>query len=298
MQFDDEPQGFHYVGGCIRPPSEAYSILIQATLGCSHNKCTFCGSYGDKRFAIKDRKYLERDIAFAQKHCRRQDRVFIMDGDALIMPMRHWEWLLTEIREKLPWVKRVGAYANAKSVALKSDEDLRRLKELGLGIAYYGVESGDAQVLKEIKKGSTPQRLIREGRRLKAAGIKLSVTVLLGIGGQERSLEHARATGELLSAMDPDFIGALTLMLMPGTPLGDTAERGEFHLPEIHEMLRELREMIAATNLSNGLFYANHASNYLPIKAHLPQDKERTLAIIDQALAGKLGLKPEWMRAL
>jgi radical SAM superfamily enzyme YgiQ (UPF0313 family) len=276
-----EPNGFDYVGYCIRPPSEAYSILIQATLGCSHNKCTFCGSYRDKRFAIKDQATLERDLAFAEKHCRRQDRVFIMDGDALIMPMKRWEWLLTQIKERLPWVRRVGAYANAKGVAMKSDEELKRLKELGLGILYYGVESGHAQVLKDVCKGSTPEKLIREGRRVKAAGIRLSVTVLLGVGGLAMGLEHARATGELLSAMDPDFIGALTLMLIPGTELGDKGLAGGFELPDAPAMLMELREMIAHTNLSGGLFYANHASNYLPIKARLPQDRERTLALIE-----------------
>jgi radical SAM superfamily enzyme YgiQ (UPF0313 family) len=298
MDCASEPQGFDYVGMCIRPPSEADSILIQATLGCSHNKCSFCGTYRDKRFAIKPQATLERDLAFAQKYCRRQNRLFVMDGDALIMPMRHWEWLLGQIKERLPWVRRVGAYANAKSVALKSDDDLRRLKELGLGILYYGVESGHPQVLGDISKGSTPQKLITQGQRVKAAGIRLSVTVLLGIGGTARSQEHARATGELLSAMDPDFVGALTLMLIPGTPLGDQAQAGAFSLPDAPGMLRELREMIAHTNLSGGLFYANHASNYLPVKARLPQDQARTVALIDKALGGQVQLKPEWMRAL
>lgn len=298
MECSAEPQGFHYVGNCIRPPSEAYSILIQATLGCSHNKCAFCGTYNDKRFAIKDRSILEQDLRFAEKHCRHQNRVFIMDGDALIMPMRHWEWLLGEIKRCLPWVTRVGTYANSKGVALKSDEDLRRLRELGLGIVYYGVESGHPQVLKDIKKGATPEKLITQGRRLKEAGIKLSVTVLLGIGGVQRSLEHARATGRLLSEMDPDYVGALTLILLADTPLGRAAQRGEFVLPDKMGLLAELREMMAHTDLSGGLFYANHASNYVPVKARLPQDKERALALLDAALAGKVQLKPEWMRAL
>lgn len=294
----DEPQGFDHVGTCIRPPSEAYSILIQATLGCSHNKCRFCGTYKDKRFAIKDQAILERDLWFAQRYCRNQDRLFVMDGDALIMPMARWEWLLGQIKERLPWVRRVGSYANAKSVSLKSDEELKRLRELGLSIAYYGVESGHPEVLKDICKGSTPEKLIAQGRRLKAAGIKVSATVLLGVGGAARGLEHARATGELLSAMDPDFVGALTLMLIPGTPMWELAQAGQFQLPGAEGMLRELREMIAHTNLSGGLFYANHASNYLPVKARLPKDKERTLALIDQALGGKVSLKPEWLRGL
>jgi radical SAM superfamily enzyme YgiQ (UPF0313 family) len=298
MDCASEPTGFHYVGNCIRPPSEADSILIQATIGCSHNKCAFCGTYKDKRFAIKDRAILEQDLAFAQRYCRHQRRVFIMDGDALVMPMRHWEWLLGEIRRRLPWVERVGTYANSKAVALKSDQDLRRLKELGLGIVYYGLESGHPEVLKRVNKGATPEKHITQGRRVKEAGILLSVTVLLGIGGVELSLEHARETGRVLSAMDPDYVGALTLMLIPGTPLCDAYERGEFQLPDPAGMLLELREMIAHTELSDGLFFANHASNYLPIKAHLPQDKAAALALIDQALAGRVGLRPEWLRAL
>jgi radical SAM superfamily enzyme YgiQ (UPF0313 family) len=298
MDCAQEPQGFDYVGNCIRPPSEAGSILIQATLGCSHNKCDFCGTYQDKRFAIKDREILEQDLEFASKNCRRQNRVFIMDGDALVMPMRHWEWLLGRIREKLPWVERVGAYANSKAVRLKSDEELKRLNELGLGIIYYGLESGHPEVLKRMTKGAGPQTHIEQGQRLKAAGIKVSVTVLLGIGGQQLSLEHARETGRVLSEMDPDYVGALTLMIVPGTPLADRHQRGEFELPDARTMLTELREMIAATDLSDGLFYANHASNYLPIKAHLPDEKQQALELLDSALTGRVGLKPEWMRAL
>ena len=298
MECSGEPQGFHYEGYCIRPPSEAYSILIQATLGCSHNKCTFCGTFNGKRFTIKDRSILEQDLIFAQKNCRRQNRLFVMDGDSLIMPMREWEWLLGQVKERLPWIERVGCYGNAKGISLKSDEELARLKELGLGIIYYGVESGHPRVLKDICKGSTPEKLIAQGRRVKEAGIKLSVTVLLGIGGEELSHEHAIATGELLSAMDPDYVGALTLMLLPDTPMGQAAKRGEFHLPKAGQMLFELREMMAHTELSDGLFFANHASNYVPVKAHLPQDKQKALALLDKALGGKVRMKPEWMRAL
>lgn len=298
MDCASEPTGFDYVGNCIRPPSEANSILLQATLGCSHNKCAFCGTFADKRFTIKDQEILERDLLFASRYCGRQHRVFVMDGDALIMPMKRWVWLLTQIKEKLPWVTRVGAYANAKAVAMKSDEELAKLKELGLSILYYGVESGHAEVLKDIRKGASPERLIKQGRRVRAAGIKLSVTVLLGVGGMERSLEHAKATGELLTKMCPDFVGALTLMLLPGTDMGEAFDRGEFTLPEAMDMLAELRVMIANTDLQGGLFYANHASNYLPVKARLPQDREQTLELIDSALEGNVTIKPEYLRAL
>ena len=229
---------------------------------------------------------------------RRQDRVFLMDGDALIIPQKRLVWILDRIREHLPWVRRVGAYANTKSIRLKTPEELVTLREKGLGILYLGVETGDEDLLRKIHKGTSAQNLIAMGRKVIEAGIKLSVTVLLGIAGRERSLEHARATGELLSAMDPDYVGALSVMLIPGTPLYEEYRRGEFQLPDQEGLLRELREMIAHTNLSGGLFFSNHASNYLPVKARLPRGKQEALDQIDAALRGDVGLRPEWMRAL
>ncbi len=150
----------HYEGNCIRPPSEAFSILLQVTLGCSHNKCTFCGTYPDKRFAIKDDRIILNDILFASKYMKRQDRVFLMDGDALIIPQKRLMWILDRIKEHLPWVRRVGAYANTKSIRMKSPDDLQRLKENGLGILYLGVETGDDETLKRIRKGTSAQNLI------------------------------------------------------------------------------------------------------------------------------------------
>ena len=295
-----ESDGMHYDGNCIRPPSEAYSILLQVTLGCSHNKCTFCGTYNDKRFTIKDDEIILSDILFASKVMKRQDRVFLMDGDALIIPQKRLMWILDRIREHLPWVKRVGAYANAKGIKMKSADELKALRENGLGILYLGVETGDDPLLKKIRKGSTAQNLVNMGRKVREAGIKLSVTVLLGIAGNDPglSLQHARATGEVLSAMDPNYVGALTVMLLPGTPLHDEYKRGEFQLLNERETLVELREMIANTHLSRGMFFSNHASNYLPIKARLPRGKEEALAKIDSALAGNVDLRPEWSRAL
>lgn len=290
-------EGLDHQGYCIRPPSEAYSILLQATLGCSHNRCTFCDAYKDKRFDIKDRSIWEKDLQFAEKHCRHQDRIFVMDGDAFIMPMRHWEWLLTNIQQRLPWVERVSTYANAKGVAKKSDEDLKRLRELGLSMVYYGVESGHPEILKKVKKGATPEQLITQAKRLKEAGIALSVTVIVGLAGREGSIEHAIATGKLLSEIDPEYVGALTLMLPPGTPIYDEARRGEYNLPDQVALLAELGVLFSHTNLTNGMFTSNHASNYLPIKAYLPKDKEKTMALIKKALEGKVGLRPEWMRA-
>ena len=288
----------HYEGMVIRPPSEANSILLQVTLGCSHNKCTFCGTYRGKRFNIKEDDVIFEDIEFAGKHCRRQNRLFLCDGDALVIPMRRLVPILERIRDRLPWVERVGVYANTKSIKMKTNEELAQLRKLGLKIAYMGLESGDDKVLEAIRKGADADKMITMGKKLKKAGIKVSVTVLLGLGGRKGSLDHARETGRVLTAMDPDFVGALSLMLIPGTELHDQHEKGEFQLPGPEEMLTELGAMIAATNLTDGLFHANHASNYVPIRAHLPQDKEKTLELISQALDGKIPLKPEYMRAL
>ncbi|MBW1801945.1 MAG: radical SAM protein [Deltaproteobacteria bacterium] len=288
----------HYEGNCIRPPSEAYSILLQVTVGCSHNKCTFCPTYKEKRFRIKDDDIILSDILFASKYMRRQDRVFLMDGDALIIPQKRLMWILDRIKEYLPWVKRVGAYANTKSVKMKSPEELVALRKNGLGILYLGVESGDDDIRQKIRKGSTAQTCIEMGRKIREAGIKLSVTVLLGIAGRDKSMAHARATGELLSAMDPHYVGALTVMVVPGSELHEEYRKGDFQLPDEKGLLMELREMIVNTHLTRGLFFSNHASNYLPVKARLPRGKQDALDLIDAALKGNVELKPEWLRAL
>lgn len=288
----------HYEGMIIRPPSEADSILLQVTVGCSHNKCTFCGTYKGERFKIKSDEIIMEDIGFAARHCKNQDRVFICDGDALIVPQKKLLKYLQEIENQLPWVKRVGLYANSKGISMKTPEELQQLREHGLKIAYMGLESGDDITLKAVNKGAGSEKMIKMGQKVKEAGIKLSVTVLLGLAGRKRSQEHARETGRVLTAMDPDYVGALSLMLIPGTPLHQDYEAGRFELPGATEMLSELRTMLAATDLSDGLFHANHASNYLPIRAKLPRDKEKTLRLIDDALAGRIALRPEFLRAL
>lgn len=288
----------HYEGKIIRPPSEANSILLQVTVGCSHNKCAFCGAYAGERFKIKKDEIIYSDIEFAAKYCRRQTRLFICDGDALIIPQRRLVPILKRIRERLPWVDRIGLYANTKSIRMKTGEELKELKSLGLKIAYMGLETGDDLTLKKINKGADSQRMIEMGRKIRQAGIKLSITVLLGLAGRTRSDIHAQETGRVLSAIDPEYVGALSLMLVPGTKMYEDYRNGAFELIEPDEMLRELGTMIATTRLSNGLFHANHASNYLPIRAKLPRDRERTLALISSALDGKVSLKPEYMRAL
>ena len=288
----------HYEGNIIRPPSEANSILLQITVGCSRNKCTFCGAYKGERFRIKPDSIIMADIAFAATHCRRQRRIFLCDGDGLIVPQKRLLNILQEFERQLPWVTRVGAYANCKSLKMKTLDELKALKAHGLGILYMGLETGDDVTLKKINKGAASEEMIQMGKKARAAGIKLSITVLLGIAGKSRSNIHARETGRVLTAIDPEYVGALTLMLIPGTPLYQDYRDGKFFLLEPGDMLNELRTMIEATELTKGLFHANHASNYLPIKARLPKDKVKTLNLIDKALAGKIDLKPEFLRAL
>jgi len=297
MERATESEGMHYEGNCIRPPPEASSILLQVTLGCSHNKCTFCGTYKDKRFRIKDNDVILSDIRFASKYMKRQDRLFLMDGDALIIPQERLMWIFGKIKEHLPWVKRVGAYANTKSISSKSIQELTELRENGLGMLYLGVETGDDEVRKKINKGASARHCLEMGKRVKNAGIELTVTVLLGIAGKEKSLDHARATGELISAIDPDYASALTVILIPGTPLWEEYVAGDFELPDERGLLIEMKEMITHTDLSGGLFSSSHASNYLPVRVRLPEGKEEILDLIDAALKGDIPLKPEWMRA-
>jgi radical SAM superfamily enzyme YgiQ (UPF0313 family) len=298
LNIKTDVKNMHYEGNIIRPPSEANSILLQVTVGCSRNKCTFCGTYKGERFRIKPDSVIMEDIAFAAQYCQRQRRVFLCDGDALIIPQKRLLKILKEIEKQLPWVTRVGLYANAKSLNMKTLDELKELNAHGVGIVYMGLETGDDVTLKKINKGASATYMIEMGKKAKLAGFKLSITVLLGIAGPERSQIHAQETGRVLSAIDPNYVGALSLMLIPGTPLFDDYETGKFRLIEPREMLSELRTMIASTNLTSGLFHANHASNYLPIKARFPKDKEATLQLIDDALEGKVPLKPEYLRAL
>jgi radical SAM superfamily enzyme YgiQ (UPF0313 family) len=292
-----ESEFMHYEGNCIRPPPEAFSILLQVTLGCSHNKCTFCGTYKDKRFAIKDDRVILGDILFAARHMKNQDRVFLMDGDALIIPQNRLVWILDRIHEHLPWVKGIGSYANTKSISLKTSQELDALRQKGLDRIYLGVETGNDEIRKKVRKGFTALQCAEMGRKIKSAGMHLTVMVLLGIAGKEHSLDHAKATGEILSAMNPDHVAALTVIPVPGTPFWDQLEAGELELPDERGMLLEMREMLRHTHLQGGTFASNHASNYLSLRVRLPEGKQEALDLLDAAIQGRIGLKPEWMRA-
>ncbi len=288
----------HYEGNIIRPPSEADSIILQVTVGCSHNSCTFCGAYRDKRFRIKDSDIVDKDIDFAAQYCQRQKTVFLADGNALVLPQAALVDLLKRIKDKLPQVRRISLYANGRDILKCSVADLKELKELGLQRIYMGLESGHDPTLKSIAKGDNSQNIIAAGRMIRDAGIFLSVTVLLGVAGSADSLAHAIATASALNAIQPNQVAVLTLMVLDNTPLARLLESGEFVMPGRRELFIELRTLLEHLDLPRSQFQANHASNYFALDGRLPRDKQKFLSFINNALSGKVHLKAENYRAL
>jgi radical SAM superfamily enzyme YgiQ (UPF0313 family) len=287
-----------YEGMIFRPPSEADSLILQVTVGCSYNRCTFCGAYQGKRFRIKSFEEIREDIDEVSSD--RIQRVFLADGDALIIPQAELLQIFSYLKAKLGGLKRIGIYANAKDILRKEVEELRALKNLGLGILYLGLESGDPEVLKKIKKNATVDQLIRAGKRVKESGILLSVTVILGLGGVEGSQRHAIETGRVLSEMDPDYVGALSLMIVAGTPIEKEIETGKLVLPTPFDLIQELEWMITHSQFTHCFFASNHASNYLPLRIRLPEQKEEALKRIREVLRRRDPdlLRPEYLRAL
>lgn len=289
-----------YVGAIYRPPSEAGSLLLQVTVGCSHDRCTFCGMYAGKTFRPKPWETIQADIAEARTAGPWTRRVFLCDGDALVLATERLLTILHEIRTQLPWIERVGVYGDPRGLRHKSDEDLGRLRAAGLGIVYHGLESGDDEVLRRIDKGFDATEAVDMGRRLAQAGIRHSVIVLLGIAGVAGSQRHAQESARILSAIDPAFASALTVTLVPGTRLHQEHERGQFQLPDRFALLGELRTLLAGTRLTSCLFSSNHASNYLPLQGHLPEAQGRLLQLLDEVLRTRdeRWLRPEHLRGL
>jgi radical SAM superfamily enzyme YgiQ (UPF0313 family) len=289
-----------YEGAIYRPPSEAHSLILQVAVGCSHNKCTFCGSFKDKKFRVKSFEEIKEDVDEAKAYGRYINKVFLADGDALIIPQKRLFPIIELVKESFPKLERIGVYGNVKSILKKSVDELRQLKELGLGILYLGVESGDQVTLDKVCKGTTLEKTETAAQRVKEAGIVLSVTVLLGLGGVERSKIHAEETGKFLSRIDPEYVGALSIIVVPGTPLARDIENGTFVIPDPYMLLEELAIMIKNTNVTHTFFASNHASNYLPIKVWLPEEKEKALRAITHVLDRKDPslLRPEFLRAL
>jgi radical SAM superfamily enzyme YgiQ (UPF0313 family) len=290
-----------YVGHVIRPPSEAYSMIIQVTVGCSHNQCTFCGTYKDVEFRLKDMETIRHDIDELSSYRHGYRRAFLADGDVLILPTETILEIIAYIKKRNPAIERIGVYGNTKAMQKKSLDDLRALRQAGLGIVYQGIESGNREVLRRIKKGAFPHRQLEAAEKVKAAGILLSQTVLLGIGGTDLSEEHAIDTGRHLGEMSPDYAGALTVMLLPNTELHDEYGAGTFRLPDKFGLLNELRLMIINMKVKGRcMFTSNHASNYLPIRAIFPEERHKVITLIEEVLRKKdeRMLKPEYMRAL
>ena len=282
----------------IRPPSEANSIILQATRGCSHNKCNFCGVYKNVRFAVRSEEEITQQLHFAQRYNRHQNRLFIGAGDALILPQKTLLGLCDKISTELPWVNRISLYANGKSIRSKSDRELLELKQRGLDRVYLGVESGDDYLLEWMRKGETAESLISAGRRVVELGFFLSTTILLGIGGVERSLSHARATAELLNKIKPNQIAALALMVIDGTELAAGIRRKEFVELSAPETVSELKELITWLSLDRVQFMANHSSNFVPLSGRLQRDKQHLLQILELALADHSRFVPGHLRAL
>jgi len=289
-----------YEGMIYRPPSEAESLILQVTVGCSYNRCAFCSAYQGKSFRIKSFEEVKEDIDEASSYGARIPRVFLADGDALIIPQKGLVQILGYLKAKLKGLERVGIYANARDILKKGVEELRELKELGVGIIYLGLESGNPEVLKRIKKNATTDLMIRAAKRVKESGIVLSVTVLLGIGGVELSQAHAEDTGKVLSEMDPDFVGALSLIVVPGTPIAKEIGTGKLVLPTPFGLIQELETMITNCRFTRCFFASNHASNYLPLRIRMPEEKEDALRRIREVLERKdpALLRPEYLRAL
>ena len=290
-----------YVGSVIRPPSEASSLIVQVTYGCSNATCDFCATYLDKPFGVRPFAEIAEDVRGLPPGVKeRTQRVFLADGDAVALSPRRLHEILELLHDELPRLERVSSYANAQNLLHRSVDELRGLRAAGLRLVYLGLESGDDETLRAIHKGVTVSEQIEGCRRATQAGMELSITAILGLAGAKRSLIHARATGAALSAIDPEYIGVLTLIVVAGTPMAARVVSGQFAAPGVLGMLRELREIIAATEVSGCLFRSNHASNYLLVGGRLPDDKPAMLAALDTVLAAPqaAALRPEAWRLL
>jgi radical SAM superfamily enzyme YgiQ (UPF0313 family) len=294
-----------YEGTLYRPPSEANSLILQATIGCSYNRCTFCAMYRDKRFRVRSLDDLQAEIDTVVASVGRGgagsiQKVFLADGDALVAKARFLESLLERLNNAFPSLRRVSCYASPQSLQIRTDEELVRLRKAGLTQLYLGVESGSDEVLLALDKGVDAEEMIRVGQKANAAGMKLSTMVLLGAGGRAGSEEHARMSARVINAIQPRFASVLVMTPVEGTPLMESADRGEVDELSPVELAQELRTFLAATELRGTIFRSNHASNYLALKGTLPKDRDSLVAVLDDVLANpsQAVFVPEFLRAL
>lgn len=289
----------HYEGDIYRPPSEAYSLIVQATVGCTHNKCTFCPNYKAEQFRLKPFEVVLEDLMEARAYYRHVERVFFADGDVFCLTTEKLMRMLDAVRNIFPECSRVGVYSRASQILKKSDDDLRSLLDAGLGILYIGAESGSDEVLRRVNKGETVQDIIEAVQKAESAGMKTSVTFISGLGGKELAAEHAVKTGEMISAMGAAYVGLLTLMLMPQAPIYADVQSGKFVQLTPLEALDELEIMLENTNCAKEtIFRSNHASNWLELKGTFPHDKGRLIEQIRRAKAEPHMLKADSRRRL
>lgn len=281
-----------------RPPSEAYSLIIQITLGCSHNKCTFCDMYKMKKFTIKPIETIKKEVDYFRAITQEAPRIFLADGDALIIKFEMLKEIIVYIKEKFPECNRISMYGSPKSILLKSVDELKELKALGVFLIYLGLESGDNEVLKKVNKGVTAEEIVEAGLKVKEAKIKLSVTAIAGLGGKECSEQHAINTGKIISKIAPEYFSILSLMYSKNTMLYEEIKNSKFTPLKNFEVLKEIKKIIQNIDVtSNIIFRSNHASNYVSLEGNLPKDKEKIINDIEVSLKNKY-LTSEDMRAL
>jgi radical SAM superfamily enzyme YgiQ (UPF0313 family) len=289
-----------YEGTLYRPPSEAQSLILQATVGCSYNLCTFCAMYREKRFRVRPLEELQAEIAWARENLGTVRKVFLADGDALVAKARFLESLLDELNATFPDLRRVSVYASPQSLAVRTVEEMRRLAAKGLTLYYLGIESGDDQVLADLEKGVDAAEMIRVANKAHEAGVKLSTMILLGAGGREASLRHARHSADVVNAIGPRFISTLVMTPVEGTPLWDKQQAGEVDDLSPVELACELREFLDHLRVKGSVFRSNHASNYLALKGNLPKDQEALVGYLEDVIARpeEAHFAPEWIRGL
>lgn len=287
-----------YYGRVFRPPSEAYSLIVQVTYGCSNNTCAFCDMFKEKRFALRPMEEILEDFRIARRTYRYVDKVFLADGDALVRRASDLYVILDYIKELFPECKRVAAYGSPPSIRIRTDEELRTLREKGLTLIYMGLESGCDEVLKLMRKGQDCAEIVAMGQKVHKAGMGLSVTAITGLGGPELMERHAVETAKAFNAMNPEYIGMLTLVVEPETPLEDWVRAGTFKLLTQEQVLEETRLLVENLDCPGSIFRMNHASNYLVLKGTLNQDKEAMLAEIERAKQDMSCLRPDAWRGV
>ncbi len=289
-----------YEGTLYRPPSEAESLILQATIGCSYNRCTFCAMYREKRFRVRKLEELDAEITWAARNVPDVRKVFLADGDALIAKPSYLHAVLERLRAAFPDLARVSCYASPQALQVRTVDEMRALREAGLVLYYLGIESGHDDVLARLEKGVDAAEMIRVARKAHEAGVKLSTMILLGAGGRAGSLAHARESARVVNAIQPRFVSTLVMTPVEGTPLWEQAEKGLVDDLDPLELARELREFLAGLEVEGSIFRSNHASNYLALAGTLPKDQARMLAALDEVLKnpGRARFTPEWMRGL